>query len=164
MGSRTGTWPVRFYNNSRIWKLSLRRGERVARASLVSNAEARTVDIRAEAIGSMLLLRVFRDRKTRESTLVRHLGNSTEADRKMKRGMISASVNAPAVADRLRELRPELVLVYGTGLVRQGVLGAAGCTILNLHTGLSPYYRGVSCHLSVAIERERLRSRRRDGP
>lgn len=107
-----------------------------------------------QKLGRMLLLQVLRDRKTQESTLVRHLGNSTEVDRRMKRGMIFASVNAPAVVDRLRELRPELVLVYGTSLVQQGVLDAAGCTILNLHTGLSPYYRGVSCHLWPLKERD----------
>ena len=107
-----------------------------------------------EKFGRILFLRISRDQRMRDSALLRHLGDSSEAGRRMEQGMVSTSINAPAVIARLRELKPNLVLVYGTGLVRQPVLDAASCTILNLHTGLSPYYRGVACYLWPLKEKD----------
>lgn len=55
------------------------------------------------------------------------------------------SVNdADAVA--AAKLAP-LVLVYGTGLVARRTLEAIPGRVLNLHTGLSPFYRGTACHV-----------------
>jgi len=54
------------------------------------------------------------------------------------------SVNAPEVRDRLRALAPDLLLDHGTSIVGAPVLETAGLA-LNLHWGLSPYYRGVAC-------------------
>ena len=43
------------------------------------------------------------------------------------------------------ELRPEIIAVYGTGIIPDDVLGQARMIALNMHTGLSPQYRGVAC-------------------
>lgn len=45
----------------------------------------------------------------------------------------------------LDDLKPDLILVYGTGIVGKKVLAQAKRLTLNMHTGLSPYYRGASC-------------------
>lgn len=63
------------------------------------------------------------------------------------------SVNADLVVEHLRRTLPRLVIVYGTGLVRSQVLEAVDCAVLNLHTGLSPWYRGVACHLWPLVDR-----------
>jgi methionyl-tRNA formyltransferase len=44
----------------------------------------------------------------------------------------------------LEDLRPRVLAVYGTALIRPAVLSLAGELALNLHTGISPRYRGAS--------------------
>ncbi len=44
-------------------------------------------------------------------------------------------------AERVRKLAPDIILVYGTGILRAPLIGAAE-HVINMHLGLSPYYRG----------------------
>jgi methionyl-tRNA formyltransferase len=54
-------------------------------------------------------------------------------------------INRPEVAKLADELRPDLVAVFGTSLIRGELLGAGRLGIANLHGGLSPEYRGADC-------------------
>jgi methionyl-tRNA formyltransferase len=47
-----------------------------------------------------------------------------------------------ALADRLR---PDVIAVFGTSLIRGPLLGYGRLGIFNLHGGLSPHYRGADC-------------------
>lgn len=58
--------------------------------------------------------------------------------------VIVNNVNDPEVHDRLRSLAPDLLLDHGTSIVKGHILDTAGLA-LNLHWGLSPYYKGVAC-------------------
>ncbi len=58
--------------------------------------------------------------------------------------LVAENINAPEVHDRLRALAPDLLLDHGTSIVKDDVLDTARLA-LNLHWGLSPYYRGVAC-------------------
>ena len=40
--------------------------------------------------------------------------------------------------------RPDVIVVYGTAIIRPNIFNKAGIITLNMHTGLSPYYRGDS--------------------
>jgi len=42
-------------------------------------------------------------------------------------------------------LQPDVILVFGTSVVKASVLSLARNLALNLHTGISPYYRGADC-------------------
>jgi methionyl-tRNA formyltransferase len=42
-------------------------------------------------------------------------------------------------------LEPDLILVFGTGIVGNKILSLARRVALNMHTGISPYYRGCDC-------------------
>jgi folate-dependent phosphoribosylglycinamide formyltransferase PurN len=42
----------------------------------------------------------------------------------------------------LDEVKPHIIAVYGTGIIRRDVIRRASVGILNMHTGLSPEYRG----------------------
>ena len=55
-----------------------------------------------------------------------------------------ASVNEPGVAVRLAAEKPDVLIDHGTSIVKPPVLSTAAFA-LNLHWGLSPYYRGVRC-------------------
>ncbi len=55
-----------------------------------------------------------------------------------------AGHNAPDCVELLEEQRPEVIVVYGTMLIANRVANLAQKYTLNMHTGLSPYYRGDS--------------------
>lgn len=44
----------------------------------------------------------------------------------------------------LEKLQPEVIVVYGTAIIRDHIAALAKKCTLNMHTGLSPYYRGDS--------------------
>ena len=52
--------------------------------------------------------------------------------------------NAPDCIDLLKQLAPDVIVVYGTAIIREQVVEQARIITLNMHTGLSPWYRGDS--------------------
>ena len=54
------------------------------------------------------------------------------------------SHNGPECAALLDEAAPDVLVVYGTAILRDHLFGRARLCALNLHTGLSPWYRGDS--------------------
>ena len=54
-------------------------------------------------------------------------------------------VNHDEVLALARRLRPDLICVFGTSLIRGPLLDEGRWGIINLHGGLSPDYRGADC-------------------
>jgi methionyl-tRNA formyltransferase len=54
-------------------------------------------------------------------------------------------VNHPELAGLAARLEPDVIAVFGTGLIRGPLLSAGRVGIINLHGGLSPRYRGSDC-------------------
>jgi hypothetical protein len=54
-------------------------------------------------------------------------------------------INHPEVVKLARELKPDLICVFGTSLIRGELLKQGRLGIINLHGGLSPEYRGADC-------------------
>jgi hypothetical protein len=54
-------------------------------------------------------------------------------------------INHPDVGKLARELKPDLICVFGTSLIRGDLLNEGRLGIINLHGGLSPEYRGADC-------------------
>ena len=52
------------------------------------------------------------------------------------------SVNAQACREVLRELRPDVVVVYGTRILRRDTLACVAVPFINYHAGFNPKYRG----------------------
>ncbi|GAA3571667.1 formyltransferase family protein [Snuella lapsa] len=55
-----------------------------------------------------------------------------------------ADINSKKVEESIKKINPDLMLDHGTSLVKSNIIGLSEMT-LNLHWGLSPYYRGVDC-------------------
>jgi folate-dependent phosphoribosylglycinamide formyltransferase PurN len=51
--------------------------------------------------------------------------------------------NGDACRALLRRMQPDVIAVYGTDVIRPPVLALAGRGAVNLHTGMSPRYRGA---------------------
>lgn len=55
-------------------------------------------------------------------------------------------ISAPEVAARIDDARPDAIVVSGTRLIRPPVINCPSrLGMINMHTGLSPYYRGGPC-------------------
>lgn len=61
--------------------------------------------------------------------------------------------NDPGELETMQALKPEVVLVFGTELLRGPVLAAFG-RLINLHLGLSPYYRGAGTNFWPLVNGE----------
>lgn len=60
------------------------------------------------------------------------------------RRAVVPSHNGPECEAILDEDKPDIIVVYGTAIIRDNIFRRAGKVTLNMHTGLSPYYRGDS--------------------
>jgi len=58
--------------------------------------------------------------------------------------MITRDINSQEVYECLEKEKPDLILDHGTSLVKDHLISTAPLA-LNLHWGLSPYYRGSYC-------------------
>jgi methionyl-tRNA formyltransferase len=54
-------------------------------------------------------------------------------------------VNSKESVRILSKLQPDVLLIFGTSVVKQPILSLARKVALNLHSGISPYYRGADC-------------------
>jgi methionyl-tRNA formyltransferase len=54
-------------------------------------------------------------------------------------------INHAEVVKLAHELKPDLICVFGTSLIRGELLSLGRLGIINLHGGLSPEYRGADC-------------------
>ncbi|HEY0970473.1 MAG TPA: formyl transferase [Gemmatimonadales bacterium] len=78
----------------------------------------------------------------RDDVEARLLGAScTFPDTELRRGPLS-SVNDHATLEWVRRLEPDAIVLFGTGIVRPPLLDEYSGRLINMHLGLSPYYRG----------------------
>jgi len=70
------------------------------------------------------------------------------------RRVAAAGCNAPTEIEAMRTLAPDVVLVFGTGLLKQPLIDEFPGRIINLHLGLSPYYRGAGTNFWPLVNGE----------
>lgn len=66
----------------------------------------------------------------------------------------TATVNDASTVSSLRKLAPDVIIVFGTGVVRREVINIAPTGIVNLHGGDPEEYRGLDSHLWAVYHRE----------
>jgi methionyl-tRNA formyltransferase len=94
----------------------------------------------------LLLKKVWKDKSTREQNLQRIFGvNNCLEFRRQELLHHVHGINSRDGASIVSSLQPDVILVFGTGIVKDEVLGLGRLFALNLHTGISPYYRGSDC-------------------
>ena len=62
--------------------------------------------------------------------------------------------NDPLEVERMFNCRPDVALVFGTGILREPFLSAFAGRIINIHLGLSPYYRGAGTNFWPLVNGE----------
>ncbi len=63
-------------------------------------------------------------------------------------------INTPHNAEKIQALTPDLLVAYGCSLIREPLLSAFAGRFLNLHLGLSPYYRGAGTNFWPLVNNE----------
>lgn len=99
-----------------------------------------------------LYLRAICDHERRQASLRGVLGKKAEA---FDRQDLLVPVGAPkdgVLAAKVAEIGPDIIAVYGTGIIPDGILNLARNVALNMHTGLSPWYRGAACAFWPIVE------------
>ncbi|MCX6350585.1 MAG: formyltransferase family protein [Bacteroidetes bacterium] len=88
-----------------------------------------------------------------DEVINKHFKNRDEAEVKLL-GQIDSFPNAPLlqmpfgkinteeVIGWIKEKQPDYILLYGSGIIKDPILNYYENKIINLHLGLSPYYRG----------------------
>jgi hypothetical protein len=92
-----------------------------------------------------LLLAVLRDRSRKRLTLIKLLGDHRETLKSYPGLHLVAGINSRECIELLNTHRADLLLVYGTGIVASRTLATPSVIALNMHTGVSPRYRGTDC-------------------
>jgi methionyl-tRNA formyltransferase len=72
----------------------------------------------------------------------------------VRRIVAGAACSDPAEVALMTAARPDVVLVFGTGILREPLLSAFHGRIINIHLGLSPYYRGSGTNFWPLVNRE----------
>lgn len=113
----------------------------------------------SEKILSYLLFRI-RQRKERKREIQRKhfyteqcnmlYGNEWQQLNPEIKVLECADINSIEVEKMLAELEADVILDHGTSLVKSNIIDQAPLA-LNLHWGLSPYYRGVDCTIRALL-------------
>ena len=64
-----------------------------------------------------------------------------------------SSINDPAVAALIGRARPDVTVVMGTSILGRCVLAMLGGTVINVHGGCLPHYRGNHCFFFAMRDR-----------
>jgi methionyl-tRNA formyltransferase len=103
----------------------------------------------ARGLGRVALFafrKAVRDREARERALTKVLGADAVAGFAAEDRVIRVDgINSPEAHAAVSRLRPSALLVYGTVIVKDEMLARAQDMAFNLHTGMSPRYRGTEC-------------------
>jgi folate-dependent phosphoribosylglycinamide formyltransferase PurN len=66
----------------------------------------------------------------------------------------TGEINSSTVYTWITSQQPDLIVLYGTGIVKAPLLDTFPGRVINLHLGLSPYYRGAGTNFWPLVYRE----------
>ena len=90
---------------------------------------------------------------TEEKYFARFAGRSI-AKSITARDLAPKSINQEGEVAAMKELKPDVVIVFGTGILQEKIINAFPGNIINLHLGLSPYYRGSGTNFWSLVNNE----------
>ena len=78
----------------------------------------------------------------------------TAADYSNPIGLPKGEINNSRYTDAILVSKPDLVVAYGCSIIREPLLSAFAGRFLNVHLGLSPYYRGSGTNYWPLVNRQ----------
>ncbi|MFM8392989.1 MAG: formyl transferase [Acidobacteriota bacterium] len=92
--------------------------------------------------------------KAREEAERRMLGDQIEFPEVPRLAVGAGEVNNEETSAWVRQLAPDLLLLYGSSIIKPPLLATWEGRIINLHLGLSPYYRGSGTNFWPLVNRQ----------
>ncbi|MEZ4825558.1 MAG: formyl transferase [Bacteroidia bacterium] len=80
--------------------------------------------------------------RLRDESEEKWFGGKTDSDGIPSLPVKTGESNSPACFDFVQKHQPDFILLYGSSIIKNPLLEAYDSKIINLHLGLSPYYRG----------------------
>ncbi|MCH7813846.1 MAG: hypothetical protein IID40_07475 [Planctomycetes bacterium] len=118
---------------------------------LPADTAAEAIDERTAAISA----HHFDERRRQERAFFGHNADAVADSAACGVRTVDAkTLNTPATLSFLRSCGVEAVAVYGTGLIKSPLLEAYAGRLINLHLGLSPYYRGTATNFYPLVNDE----------
>ena len=102
----------------------------------------------------LIIARHFADRDTSEREFFAADAQPRLGERGMLRRVTPGGVNDGAEVGLMRNLAPDVLVVFGTSMLREEILTRFQGKIIGLHLGLSPYYRGSGTNFWPLVNRE----------
>lgn len=68
--------------------------------------------------------------------------------------VLRKETNSYKVLDWIVNLKPDFLVIYGTNIIKDPVLGHFRNKTINMHLGLSPYYRGTATNFWALVNKE----------
>ncbi len=63
-------------------------------------------------------------------------------------------INSPELREFLKSIKPDIIAVLGSSVIRQEMISLPAVAMINIHSGLSPYYRGTWSYGWPVVNRE----------
>lgn len=63
-------------------------------------------------------------------------------------------INSPELIEFLKSIRPDIIAVLGSSVITQEMIALPSAAMINIHSGLSPYYRGTWSYGWPIVNRE----------
>ena len=79
---------------------------------------------------------------------------SKTQDRSNPKYIVSGTINSPAYVQEIIGLNPDLIICYGCSIIKAPLIEAFPRRIMNIHLGLSPYYRGAGTNYWPLVNAE----------
>lgn len=88
---------------------------------------------------------VIHDSRRRQQALLDVFGDDGTAFIELDKVQYVKGANSKQSEEILTDLQPDVLVIYGTSIIKDHILNLAKQKALNMHTGKSPYYRGSAC-------------------
>ena len=93
----------------------------------------------------------FRKRTESEQT---YFANKVDISQLPALHLNTGASNSESTFDWVKKQAPEFLLLYGSSIIKDPLLGFFGDRVINLHLGLSPYYRGAGTNFWPLVNKE----------
>jgi methionyl-tRNA formyltransferase len=96
-------------------------------------------------VGRTLFLKLTNSSLNRQNALIQTLGDTSLFFKNSDIVQEIQGLNTEETSKLIQAHNPDAILVYGTRIVKDHILDIANDLAFNMHTGISPYYRGTAC-------------------
>lgn len=120
--------------------------------SYCESSDGRIID-RAKKEGSQIKIEHLRARERTEKDFFDHFVELSP-DKSNSQLIAAGDINKSVHVEEIEKLDPDILVAYGCSIIQEQLLSLFEDRVLNVHLGLSPYYRGSGTNFWPLVNRE----------